>query len=139
MAIMKILFTASPLVGHVFPMLPLMHAARDGGHEVVVATGADMIPDLQRRGFTTWTVGPGLGEAIADLNQASTVPAAGHEEHDHPEGRHHRGGPGGELHQRPAEGERDRRVVCLREALRLYTSVGADGHAARVTSSFGEA
>ena len=80
MAIMKVLFTASPLVGHVFPMLPLMHAARDGGHEVVVATGADMIPDLQRRGFTTWTVGPGLGEAIADLNQASAVPAVGHEE-----------------------------------------------------------
>jgi len=38
-----------------------------------------------------------------------------------------------------AQGEGDRRVVCLREALRLYTSVGADGHAARVTSSFGEA
>jgi UDP:flavonoid glycosyltransferase YjiC (YdhE family) len=80
MAIMRILFTASPLVGHVFPMLPLMHAARDAGHEVVLATGADMVPDVQRRGFTTWTVGPGLGEALADLTAASTVPAAGHEE-----------------------------------------------------------
>ena len=66
---MRILFTASPLVGHVFPMLPLMYAARDAGHEVVMATGAEMVPDLQRRGFTTWTVGPGLGEAVAELTR----------------------------------------------------------------------
>jgi UDP:flavonoid glycosyltransferase YjiC (YdhE family) len=77
---MRMLFTASPLVGHVFPMLPLMDAARDAGHEVVMATGADMAPDLQRRGFTTWTAGPGLAEAVAELTSASTVPAAGHEE-----------------------------------------------------------
>jgi UDP:flavonoid glycosyltransferase YjiC (YdhE family) len=77
---MRMLFTASPLVGHVFPMLPLMYAARDAGHEVVLATGADMVPDLQRRGFATWTVGPGLGEAVAALTSASAVPAASHEE-----------------------------------------------------------
>jgi hypothetical protein len=80
MAIMRVLFTASPLVGHVFPMLPLMDAARDAGHEVVMATGVEMVPDLQRRGFTTWTVGPGLGEAVAELTAASAVPAATHEE-----------------------------------------------------------
>ena len=73
------LFTASPLVGHIFPMLPLMDAARDAGHEVVIATGAEMVPDLQRRGFTTWTVGPALGEAVAELTAASAVPAATHE------------------------------------------------------------
>ena len=80
MAIMRVLFTASPLVGHVFPMLPLMNAARDAGHEVVMATGADMVPDLQRRGFTTWVVGPGLGDALAELNLASAVPPTSHEE-----------------------------------------------------------
>jgi UDP:flavonoid glycosyltransferase YjiC (YdhE family) len=80
MAVVRILFTASPLVGHVFPMLPLMHAAREAGHEVVVATGAEMIPDLQRRGFATWSVGPGIGEAVAELGRASAVPAASHEE-----------------------------------------------------------
>ncbi len=79
-AIMRILFTASPLVGHVFPMLPLMHAARDAGHEVVMATGADMVPDVKRRGFTTWTVGPGISEAVADLTRASAVPAGSQEE-----------------------------------------------------------
>ena len=77
---MRMLFTAGPLVGHVFPMLPLMYAARDAGHEVVMATGADMVPDLQRRGFATWAVGPGLGEAVAELTSASAVPATSHEE-----------------------------------------------------------
>ncbi|HSU08465.1 MAG TPA: glycosyltransferase, partial [Pseudonocardia sp.] len=77
---MRMLFTAGPLVGHIFPMLPLMYAARDAGHEVVMATGADMVPDLERRGFATWTVGPGLGEAVAELTSASAVPAASHEE-----------------------------------------------------------
>lgn len=80
MAIMRVLFTASPLVGHVYPMLPLMHAARAAGHEVVLATGADMVPDVRRRGFTTWTVGPGIGEALADLQQARAVPATSPEE-----------------------------------------------------------
>ena len=80
MAIMRVLFTASPLVGHVFPMLPLMHAAREAGHEVVLATGAEMVPDLRRRGFPTWTVGPGIAEAIAELRQASEAPAASHGE-----------------------------------------------------------
>ena len=58
MADVRILFTANPLVGHVFPMLPLMHAARAAGHEVVLATGADLVPGMQRRGLPTWTVGP---------------------------------------------------------------------------------
>lgn len=68
---MRILFTANPLVGHVFPMLPLMQAAQDACHEVVMATGADLVPDVRRRGFTTWTVGPGFEEAAAELREAS--------------------------------------------------------------------
>jgi UDP:flavonoid glycosyltransferase YjiC (YdhE family) len=80
MAVVRILFTANPLVGHVYPMLPLMHAARAAGHEVVVATGADLVPDVQRRGFTTWTVGPGIGDVFAELARASAVPATSHEE-----------------------------------------------------------
>lgn len=67
---MRILFTANPLIGHVFPMLPLMYAARNAGHEVMVATGAELIPELQGRGFETWTVGPSFGEAVAELQQS---------------------------------------------------------------------
>lgn len=50
MAIMRILFTACPLVGHVFPMFPLMDAARDAGHEVVLAT-CSRVP----RSVAPWT------------------------------------------------------------------------------------
>jgi UDP:flavonoid glycosyltransferase YjiC (YdhE family) len=80
MVVMRVLFTSSPLLGHVFPMLPLMHAARDAGHEVVLATGAEVVTDAERRGFSTWTVGPPFAEAAADLAVASAVPAAGPEE-----------------------------------------------------------
>ena len=80
MVTMRVLFTATPLVGHVFPMLPLMHAAREAGHEVVMATGAEMVPDVACRGFPTWTVGPSFAEAAAELAQANVVPAASHEE-----------------------------------------------------------
>lgn len=75
MAVVRILFTANPLIGHVYPMLPLMHAARAAGHQVVLATGADLVPEVQRRGFSTWTVGPTLGDVVADLARASAVPA----------------------------------------------------------------
>ena len=75
MAVVRILFTANPLVGHVYPMLPLMHAARAAGHEVVLATGDDVVPDVRRRGFATWTVGPTLGNVLANLARASAVPA----------------------------------------------------------------
>ncbi|MFT4166713.1 MAG: glycosyltransferase [Microlunatus sp.] len=73
---MRILFTANPLIGHVFPLLPLMYAARNAGHEVMVATGAELIPELQGRGFDTWTVGPSFGEAAAELQQSTADPTA---------------------------------------------------------------
>jgi UDP:flavonoid glycosyltransferase YjiC (YdhE family) len=76
----RILFTATPLVGHVLPMLPLMHAAHEAGHEVVMATGAEMVPDVARRGFTTWTVGPDVVDVFAELEQAHAAPAASQEE-----------------------------------------------------------
>ncbi len=59
---MRILFTTYPLYGHVNPMLPLALAARDAGHEVVVATGEDMTAHLGRQRLGTWTVGPSHAE-----------------------------------------------------------------------------
>src|SRR4051794_422887 len=76
----RILFTATPLVGHVFPMLPLMHAAREAGHEVVMATGAEMAPVVAQRGFPTWTVGPDIVEVLAELERTRAAPAASQEE-----------------------------------------------------------
>ena len=62
---MRILVTASPLMGHLRPMLPLLRAASAAGHEVVVATGPDLARQLQRRGYQTWSVGPAADEIFA--------------------------------------------------------------------------
>ena len=62
---MRILFTTSPLIGHLRPMLPLIRAAGAAGHEVVVATGPDLIRELQRRGVQTWSVGPAAADIVA--------------------------------------------------------------------------
>lgn len=40
---MKVLFVSAPLLGHVFPMVPLARALRAAGHEVLVATGGDAL------------------------------------------------------------------------------------------------
>jgi UDP:flavonoid glycosyltransferase YjiC (YdhE family) len=55
---MRFLFTSNPLVGHWSPMLPLARAAQVAGHDVVIATGSDAVPELERRGFPAWSVGP---------------------------------------------------------------------------------
>ena len=55
---MKFLFTTNPLLGHFLPMVPLIRAARAAGHQVRVATGADLAPAVHRHGFPIWVVGP---------------------------------------------------------------------------------
>ena len=57
---MRVLFTTNPLTGHWVPMLPLVSAAVRAGHEVVVASGPDLVDDVERRGFRAWSVGPDL-------------------------------------------------------------------------------
>ncbi|HET9116576.1 MAG TPA: hypothetical protein VFN75_00610 [Pseudonocardiaceae bacterium] len=51
---MRILFTSCPAYGHVNPMLPMAHQARLAGHDVAFATGAELAPEIGRRGFETW-------------------------------------------------------------------------------------
>ena len=60
---MRILCTSNPLVGHWLPMLPLARAAREARHDVIIATGPDAVPEIERRGFTAWSIGSDL-EAI---------------------------------------------------------------------------
>ncbi len=62
---MRVLVTAGPAYGHLFPLLPLAGAARRAGHEVVIATGAELAPVVEERGFTCWPVGPSWAEAEA--------------------------------------------------------------------------
>ena len=61
---MRILVTTFPGEGHFQPMLPLIRAAADTGHEVVVATGPDLAPAVRDRGLTAWVAGPTLPEAF---------------------------------------------------------------------------
>lgn len=68
---MRILFTAYPLHGHVNPMLPLARAARDAGHEVAFASGADMAGYLAAQGLEPWETGAAHAEV------AATTPPSG--------------------------------------------------------------
>jgi len=53
---MKFLFSSYPLFGHLLPMLPLAAAARSAGHEVVVASGGEVIQSVERYGFAVWRI-----------------------------------------------------------------------------------
>jgi UDP:flavonoid glycosyltransferase YjiC (YdhE family) len=64
---MKFLFTTNPLLGHFLPMVPLIRAAQAAGHQVRVATGADLAPEVHRHGFPIWAVGPKMSQAWAEL------------------------------------------------------------------------
>lgn len=59
---MRFLFTSSPLLGHLQPLLPLARAARDAGHDVVIASGPDLAGWVERHGFQAWSVGPSMTE-----------------------------------------------------------------------------
>lgn len=63
----RLLFCTLSGFGHVFPMLPLAVAAREAGHEVQFATGADAVPAVSRAGFTAHPVGTSIPECISEL------------------------------------------------------------------------
>lgn len=67
---MRILLTSGPAYGHVNPMLPLAREARRAGHDVAVATGAELAADIERRGFDTWLVSPSRTEFDASFRLA---------------------------------------------------------------------
>ena len=64
---MKLLFTSNPLLGHFLPMVPLIRAAQAAGHQVRVATGADLAPEVHRHGFPIWAVGPKMSQVWAEM------------------------------------------------------------------------
>ena len=77
---MRILCTSNPLVGHWLPMLPLARAAQEAGHEVVIATGPDAVPEIERRGFTAWSIGSDLETIQTGLRSRPRSPAETDEE-----------------------------------------------------------
>ena len=57
--------TSFPGRGHLNPVLPLALAARDAGHDVRVASGADQLAHIARYGLEAVEIGPGLDGLIA--------------------------------------------------------------------------
>ncbi len=73
---MRILVSTAPGVGHLLPILPLARAARDRGHEVVVAGGSSLTPIIAAAGFRHEPIGPAtIGEMFRGLPDLSNVPA----------------------------------------------------------------
>lgn len=70
---MRVLFVASPLVGHVLPLVPLAAALADAGHEVTLATAADGLRPCRSAGLDVRDVAPGF-----DLRATFTGPALRH-------------------------------------------------------------
>ena len=64
---MRILFSARPAYGHVYPLVPLALAARRAGHEVHFATTGPFLERLRRLGFATHDVGVTLEAARDEL------------------------------------------------------------------------
>lgn len=66
---MRILFTVSPQPGHLRIIRPTIQAAVRAGHDVVVATGPDLLAALQRDRVTTWGIGPAAWQMRADFGR----------------------------------------------------------------------
>jgi UDP:flavonoid glycosyltransferase YjiC (YdhE family) len=64
---MKLLLSARPAYGHVYPMMPLARAARAEGHDVEFATAGAFVSKLEGLGFATHDVGLTIHEAHARL------------------------------------------------------------------------
>lgn len=60
---MRVLFTTVPMHGHFFPMVPLAHAFRAAGHEVLVGTPASLTAAVTEAGLPAATTEPALSFA----------------------------------------------------------------------------
>jgi UDP:flavonoid glycosyltransferase YjiC (YdhE family) len=65
------LFSSWPAYGHLLPMLPMIRAAIAAGHEVRVASGADLTSLIDARGLTAEVAGPTLAESYAAAAEAN--------------------------------------------------------------------
>jgi UDP:flavonoid glycosyltransferase YjiC (YdhE family) len=65
----RILFTCRPAYGHLFPLLPLAHAAKAAGHDVVFGTGDVFLPQVRDLGFEAHRAGIGIGAAETEAKR----------------------------------------------------------------------
>ena len=66
---MRVVCSCNPVLGHVYPLLPLASALRDAGHTVAFLSGAELAEPIERAGFELLVAGPAfdalVGEALA--------------------------------------------------------------------------
>ncbi|MBV8999534.1 MAG: hypothetical protein JO304_10760, partial [Solirubrobacterales bacterium] len=65
---MRILFSSSPFAGHLFPLLPLARAAREGGHDIAVLTSEPLAPTLDP-GIEVLPAGPMPDVLLAEVTR----------------------------------------------------------------------
>ncbi|HET9347839.1 MAG TPA: hypothetical protein VFO13_01740, partial [Arthrobacter sp.] len=70
---MRILFGSWPGYGHLLPMVSLIRAAQQGGHDVVVSSGADMSALIGRLGITAHRSGVTLAESYNRMPDHATI------------------------------------------------------------------
>ena len=70
---MRSLFGSGPGYGHLLPMVPLSRAAQQGGHDVVVSSGADMSALIGRLGVTVHRSGVTLAESYDRMPGQTTI------------------------------------------------------------------
>jgi UDP:flavonoid glycosyltransferase YjiC (YdhE family) len=68
---MRVLFSCFPGYGHLLPLIPLARACQRAGHEVLVATGQDLCPEVERLGFAAASAGLSLADTVT-RNQAAS-------------------------------------------------------------------
>ena len=61
---MRVLCTSTPMEGVVGPLLPIAHALRERGHEVVLAVGPDVQGRVEEAQLEATVVGPPAMEAV---------------------------------------------------------------------------
>jgi UDP:flavonoid glycosyltransferase YjiC (YdhE family) len=66
---MRILFTISPQPGHLRIIRPTIQAAVRAGHDIVVATGPDLLAATHRDRFVSWGVGPAAWQIRSDFGR----------------------------------------------------------------------
>ncbi|MFF2527234.1 glycosyltransferase [Streptomyces liangshanensis] len=71
---MRLLFTSVPVHSHLAPMLPLVTAARDRGHEVLFVTGPDGVWHPEALGLPAVAAGPPFAESAGRYRRS--YPAA---------------------------------------------------------------
>lgn len=63
---MRVLASIQPGTGHLLPVVPTLRALRDAGHDVVVASSAPLLAEVEAAGLSFLPVGPAFHESAVD-------------------------------------------------------------------------